>query len=91
MALAEDEAAGVEDRAVESTIESGDEAGFRAVSGTNFFLPGKRTRSFPRSGLATPCLPSSGCGGGIGAALTAMLRAAVALAPCGSVTRTPSV
>ena len=61
-----------------------------SVRGTNFFVPGSRTRTMPRSGLATPCLPSTGCGTGAGAATTVSARA-VALAPRGSVTRTPTV
>ncbi len=45
----------------------------------------------PRFGVATPCRPSTGCGTGPDARVTAMLAAAVAAPPRGSVTRTPTV
>ena len=58
---------------------------------TNFFVPGRRKRTMPRSGCPTPCSPSTGCGSGSGAVRTAIACVAVALAPRGSVTRTPTV
>ena len=62
-----------------------------SVIGTNFFVPGSRMRTMPRFGVATPWRPSTGCGTGRAAGVTAMLAAAVAAPPRGSVTRTPTV
>ena len=61
-----------------------------SVIGTNRLVPGRRMRTMPRFGVATPCRPSTGCGTGPEARVTAMLAAAVAAPPRGSVTRTPT-
>ena len=62
-----------------------------SVIGTNFFVPGRRTRTMPRFGVATPCRPRTGRGTGPAAGVTVMPATAVAAAPRGSTTRTPTV